>query len=758
MTTITACEYSPISGQPLTRLDPSKIELLNKKAQHDITDRIRTVVQRHLDYQGTETFRATFTKQQILFTLTTGTAVENRTLKYENNRWMLSKDNAAAIPLNPALQNEVNSLINEILYRIGQAHNTGSSPVPALAPQTLAPISLPSTTSVLPPTVSAPELIEIKERLADLEALLRNPNPTFEGLLQVQQRIEELLTRLIEVLGKTDNSAEKDALRGEIEKLHNALSEVSRSNRELRELLERQKDFETHRTRMNAEFYGLQNQLASARQELTKLQKDNAGKDQAVLASEQKVAALEAIVVQQEAQIKKVGQEFEAFKTQAARAQEANESELAQAKLALEQLKAQLDKAIRTSEEKFSQLKARADSVAQEYASAAKKQEAEFSAQKAALEEQLAAAKQSLRNNEYDLSNTQSELNRLKETHERALAELNSQLGSLREQKALLEQTLAASSSTAQSTNGQLVLRIIGLEQEIQEKAKKLEQAAQSSELNQNQIRELENRLRALEVELASKQDTVTSLKSENQQLKNTLDQTQKELKALQQANESNLARAATLQQLKDEQATIIQDLKDEINRLTQAVKDAEAAQQEQSTAAANATNALEAALQSIQLLESNTAKQTEQLQKITADLLESQSALTTEQENARQMEASFNKKLASQTKIIDGLKAKQTELETQLQDIAQERDEARRTKLNFETCIQEQANELRELRQRLQDMRTTKQKTRTEAEQANAVETTNLSNVEREIADLMKDLNSGENPIKGIDGHRKDL
>src|SRR5579864_9367443 len=118
MTTIRISDYSPDSpAQPLNRLSPGQVALLNRGAANDISQRVRTVVQNHLGYQGTETFTTTFTKEEIIFALKDGS--DNRTLTLVNGHWMLSQNNAQATRLNPKVEAEVNALVTEILDKIG---------------------------------------------------------------------------------------------------------------------------------------------------------------------------------------------------------------------------------------------------------------------------------------------------------------------------------------------------------------------------------------------------------------------------------------------------------------------------------------------------------------------------------------------------------------------------------------------------------------------------------------------------------------
>ncbi len=202
MTTITASEYSPNHpALPLTALNPGKVALLNQGKTYDISQKVKTVVQNHLGYKGTEVFRTTFTKQEITFTLTNAIAAETRTLKLVNGHWELTQNTAPAALLNPDVEGEVNSLVTEILANIGEA-----SKAPDPAPVSGA--AMVEAVDAAVPAANASELVQIRDRLTALEAQLR-ANPTLERSLEVQQKILEQLAGLRAALENTLQPTQK---------------------------------------------------------------------------------------------------------------------------------------------------------------------------------------------------------------------------------------------------------------------------------------------------------------------------------------------------------------------------------------------------------------------------------------------------------------------------------------------------------------------------------------------------------------------
>ncbi|HEX2578954.1 MAG TPA: hypothetical protein VHK67_00935 [Rhabdochlamydiaceae bacterium] len=194
MTTITASSYSSnATSQPLAPLKPGQVQLLKQGGQFDISKKVKTIVQSHLGYLGTDDFSARFTKQQITFTLKNGLAAESRTLTLQNGHWMLSQNDAPASAINPALENEVNTLVTEILSIIEQA---SQAPVPNPTPATELTASVEGTDR----TVDT-ELTEVKARLASLETQLCG-NRTLEESLRTQKEISREIASLNEDLAR----------------------------------------------------------------------------------------------------------------------------------------------------------------------------------------------------------------------------------------------------------------------------------------------------------------------------------------------------------------------------------------------------------------------------------------------------------------------------------------------------------------------------------------------------------------------------
>ncbi len=296
MTTIKAAEYSPNSpAQPLTSLKEGQVALLNRGAANDISQRVKTVVQRHLGYQGTEVFRTTFTKKEITFALKNGSVDENRTLKIENGHWMLSQNSTPTAPLDPALEGEVNALVTEILANIGQASQSNVSD----------PVQTNHTAAV--DAVDDSELVQIKDRLNSLENQLRT-NLTLEQSLEVQRQILEQLVGLRAALQKQPhaNNAEKDELKRKVKKLQKALA---KQEKEFQRLIRDGKgQYESMQVGFEAEKQKFQQSFEAKAQQARELQ--------------QKVAHLEKALSQKEAEQKRNLDTFESFKAEKASLEE----------------------------------------------------------------------------------------------------------------------------------------------------------------------------------------------------------------------------------------------------------------------------------------------------------------------------------------------------------------------------------------------------------------------------------------------------
>jgi len=189
MTTITASSYSPnCPAQPLNPLTGAQVGLLCQGKTYDISQKVKTIVQRHFGYQGTEEFRVHFTKQEMTFTLKNGDAAENRTLAFQNDHWMLSKNSAQAAAIDPNLDNEVTTLVRDILDNIGQASRE-NAPDPAPSAASVDGADRPAAAA------NNMDLAAIHARLAVLESQLR-ANPALEQSLHIQQEILREMGRL----------------------------------------------------------------------------------------------------------------------------------------------------------------------------------------------------------------------------------------------------------------------------------------------------------------------------------------------------------------------------------------------------------------------------------------------------------------------------------------------------------------------------------------------------------------------------------
>jgi chromosome segregation ATPase len=277
MTTIKASEYSPTAA--LNPLTPGQVTLLNKGAANDISQRVKTIVQTHLGYQGNEEFRTTFTKKEVTFTLKTGPATENRTLKLVNGHWMLSQNSTAPAALDPTVEAEVNTLITEILANIGKASRAN---VPD-------PVHSTATVDAVDGKVSSDdnsELAQIKVKLASLENQLRS-NLTLEHSLEVQRQILNELTGLKFALEKQSHGNNTEELRRHLAQLQQALAE-------------KEKEFQNLIREAAVQFNSMQKGFED---EKKKFQEALKAKNQQACELQQKVDALEKAVSQKEAKI-----------------------------------------------------------------------------------------------------------------------------------------------------------------------------------------------------------------------------------------------------------------------------------------------------------------------------------------------------------------------------------------------------------------------------------------------------------------------
>ena len=704
MTTITASSYSPNSpAQPLNPLRPGQVALLNRGAANDVSQRVRTVVQRHLGYQGTEEYRAHFTKQQITFTLRNGNAAENRTLVLQNSHWMLSQNNAPATPLDEALENEVNTLVTEILTRIGQASTT-NAPDPAVPAAAVDGAEQPAAVA------NNAELADVRARLAALEGQLRT-NPTLEQSLRIQQEILREVARLREALERHPqaNTAGRDELQSRVAELQRTLDE-------------RERAFQRHISEGKAEFERLQTGLASDRQQLLRQQQAAIeAKDQAALALQQRVSDLEAAVAQKGTEQKRASEAFEAFKAEKESIQK--------------QLQAQCARDVQAAGEKVDRYERAARDAAQ-LTNRSITALSEQQAQKTALEQQLTTVR--------------SELAQLKQTNQRGLAEASSQLEALRTEKAALEASLGTSTDEAKVANAQLSQRVAELGKQIQAQQAQLES---DERLNQSQaaliatqkqqLEELEELLRSTNEEDRSK---VAALEDQNRQLEAAQSKNASELAAATSALQSLKTKHAQQLQEKNEAIQLLQAELSGVKKLlegyTQALQEQSALSTREMDARSKQNQAL---LHNLQLLET---KHADQVRSLESTLAEKERALANEQQNAKYLEADFKEKLASQVKAVEALQTEKVGLQTRFdqerQNLLREKDEALQIGKTAEARIKALEEELRTIEQRLQEMLRTKQEAVAAAMRANQAASRDLVATEHEVAALMASVQPG--------------
>jgi len=248
----------------MTPLKPGQVLLLKRGGQFDISQKVKTVVQRHFGYQGTEEFRANFTKDRITFTLKNNPDTESRTLVLQNSHWMLSQNGATPTALDSRLENEVNTLVTEILSKIGQASHTN---VPDPVPETNATASIEGEERT-----NDSELTDVKARLAILETRL-GEHLTLEESLRTQKEILREITHLRDGLarGPKDGTVE---LKKVLEEKEKQLKELqSRAEEEIGKMKEA---VEAERQQMTDQLglakKNLRDAQAKAEQEIGKLQ------------------------------------------------------------------------------------------------------------------------------------------------------------------------------------------------------------------------------------------------------------------------------------------------------------------------------------------------------------------------------------------------------------------------------------------------------------------------------------------------------
>jgi chromosome segregation ATPase len=450
MTTIRASEYSPNSpAQRLSPLKPGQVALLNSGAAKDISERVKTVVQHHLDYQGTDVFRTTFTKKEITFSLTNGPVTENRTLKLINGRWMLSKNNTPATHLTRADEGEVNTLINDILASIGQASRANVSD----RVQTNPTVAVDAGVS----SANADELAQIKDRLTALESQLRT-NLTLEQSLEVQRQILEELIGLRGALQKQShtNHAEKDELLKQVAKLQKNLAKKDKELQALTKAAEVQ----------------LKCLQVGFDDEKKKFQEALKEKNKEALELQQQVAGLKKALSEKEAEQKRSLEAIESFKAE----------------------KASLEKQLQNAQENLGTTKSQLEELQKAYNALLAKneeREAEFDnlTQK---NEALLAEIQNLKKTVEALENENSSLREEIELTKKVFAENIAQMKSLSEQLEMAAQTqntlqtrnidLDSKLQQAEFTNGIFDLTVNGLKELLHEKEQQLKAALEKKE------------------------------------------------------------------------------------------------------------------------------------------------------------------------------------------------------------------------------------------------------------------------------------
>jgi chromosome segregation ATPase len=538
MTTIRASEYSPNSpATPLTPLKPGQVTLLNKGAANDISQRVRTIVQTHLGYQGTETFRTTFTKKEVTFTLRDGPATEKRTLKLVNGHWMLSQNSTTpAAPLDPTVEAEVNTLINEILASIGKASRANVSD-PAHTHPTATLDAVDGKVS----SADDSELAQIKVKLASLENQLRT-NLTLEQSLEVQRQILEQLIGLRSALEKNPhaNSTEKDKLQKQVKKLQKALAkkeeEFQRLIRDAKAQLESmQVGFESEKTKFQQAWESKNRQALELQQNVDDLKKalvEKGAEHKKALEkfeSSQKQINAQCEKIEQAAKENASNQEHTAlaFKTQQFKLldeKDSLEQQLETARSTLddtakqlntekEELQRQVDELQKALKEKEAELKNSAtkfDTKQTEF----NEQQSKFLTEKDSLEKQLQDVQSTLNTTAKQLKAEKEDLQRRVEEIQKALKEKEAELKSFtrnaqaeferlqegfkaekekfqERQKALQDQYDKLESQFKIETTFSNFLSnesIPALQKSLNEKDQKLKTATQAAEENESQL------------------------------------------------------------------------------------------------------------------------------------------------------------------------------------------------------------------------------------------------------------------------------
>ncbi len=536
-------------------------------------------------------------------------------------------------------------------------------------------------------------------------------------------------------------------------------------------------------------FEELQADLIEARRELARQQQVHGEKDQAAVAIKQKIAALESELAKKTAEQKQLSEELRASKLHAAtvsRHKELVQKDLTAATRELEKQQQALDekdKATVALKEKVTELEAIVSQQDEKQKQALEALEA-FTAEKESFQRQLqtqcareeqAAKEAAAQNNlgvtalrklqaqkaflEQQLAAVRLDLDQLRQTNQKDFAETSSQLKALKAEKTTLEARLGASTDEAKSANAELSQKIGELDKQIQAQQAQLasdellnkSQAALIATL-EKQLQELDARLRSTDEQAGS---TIASLQDQNKQLNDSLAQLQKAQEAAQNKNTSDLAAAiSALQSLNATHETIharqLQNTKEtfqllnaELSGLKQLLKGSQKALQDQiaSTNQQMDTHSKQnqALLQSLKQLDT---KHADQIRSLESALTRNEKALAAEQQKARQMEAQHKEKLDSQVKAVETIQAEKRELETHFdgerQSLIREKDEALKVGKTAEAQIKILQEELRTIRQHLQEMHQARQKEVAEAEDKHREAGHDTAAVYREVADLL--------------------
>ncbi len=490
MTTITDCTYSAVSGQPQTPLR-DKVSLLNKDGSHDISQRVRNVVQQHLSYKGTDVFQATITKTQITFTLQNGPATETRTLKYEGNKWMLQKGTDARTEFEDPT-NQIGQDIENILANIRGVFNSRINDTnPAATPPPTGRLSEdPSTPR------SDPDFDKMLEKQKKTNKELKKLNKNFAEFLELfkagkktppelEGKLKELQER-VAALGAPVEEVER--LRTELKSAHHSSAENNNKIQTLeKNLKERMEMIES-----------LQKQLAEAKQALS----TQAGTSAQELT--QKIAEIE--------QLKKKSEQVAEEHEKATRDLNAKLKENTEELGSLNRLLAILQNKLEVAAQTKINLEARLSTAQLELETARTSHNTEVDAQ-------LKTKQDRINQLDADLTKSQSRTSEL----EGQLALQNRKIDSLEQANTALRNQLARDKAAADKINTGLKEHLQKAEKDLQSKTLELEQLKKTTTAElataqfeaQNQraaITTLEKAQKSLNIQLQQATETITNL------------------------------------------------------------------------------------------------------------------------------------------------------------------------------------------------------------------------------------------------------